>query len=72
MGGHHRQKYKPCRQLRMNQNGLIVLCRMVQQNAKRFIKNINGQVTFREMKCTNMKWFRQFRNCVDTLGELIQ
>ena len=29
MGGHHRQKYKPCRQLRINQNGLIVLCRMV-------------------------------------------
>ena len=29
MGGHHRQKYKPCRQLRINRNGLIVLCRMV-------------------------------------------
>ena len=36
------------------------------------MKNINGQVTFREMEYTNIKWFRQFRNCVDTLGELIQ
>ena len=29
MGSRHRQKYKPCRQLRINRNGLIVLCRMV-------------------------------------------
>ena len=27
--GHHRQKYKPCRQLRINRNGTIVLYRMV-------------------------------------------